>query len=270
MRRVVLVCLATALLATTPAVAIVFGQPDGDRHPYVGAMFVKLGDGTLIPWCTGAMVSKRVFLTAGHCTYDAEAIHGSAGYELGVTFVPDLGFDDPVPTFDERDLVMGVGYTHPAFVPNKDAADRRHVDVGVVVLERDPRVGRADLPSEGLLDSIDLKSAAFTTVGYGVARDTKTGGQNSLYDDGLRRYATQTASHLNPSWLKLSMNPSAGNGGTCYGDSGGPHLLGSGQAETRTVVSVTSRGDAYCRSTDWTARVDTAAALSFITSFIDN
>jgi hypothetical protein len=34
-------------------------------------------------------------------------------------------------------------------------------------------------------------------------------------------------------------------------------------------VSVTSHGDAPCRSSDWTARVDTKEALDFIDSFSD-
>ncbi len=66
------------------------------------------------------------------------------------------------------------------------------------------------------------------------------------------------------------MNPSTGNGGTCSGDSGGPHFLGAGAGETDIIVSVTSWGDTYCRSTDWTARVDTQAALNFIGQYIDD
>jgi hypothetical protein len=43
------------------------------------------------------------------------------------------------------------------------------------------------------------------------------------------------------SWLKLSMNPSTGSGGTCFGDSGGPHVLGT----TDIVVSLTVTGDRF-------------------------
>ena len=38
--------------------------------------------------------------------------------------------------------------------------------------------------------------------------------------------ATGTLNSVNKTWLRISMNPSTGNGGTCYGDSGGPNFLG--------------------------------------------
>jgi len=50
-------------------------------------------------------------------------------------------------------------------------------------------------------------------------REDKTGGPHSLFFDGVRRYALQSALNLEKAWLLLSMNPSTGSGGTCYGDS---------------------------------------------------
>ena len=38
------------------------------------------------------------------------------------------------------------------------------------------------------------------------------------------------------------------DGGTCYGDSGGPHFLG----DSNKVASLTVTGDAWCRATDVT------------------
>jgi secreted trypsin-like serine protease len=48
---------------------------------------------------------------------------------------------------------------------------------------------------------------------------------------------------------------SIGDGGTCYGDSGGPHFLGG--VESNLIVSVTVTGDAMCRASDKTYRIDT-------------
>jgi len=268
MKRFLLAVSVAALVATAPALAITFGQPDGDNHPEVGQLVVKLDDDTLIPFCSGTMVSERVFLTAGHCTFFADVFFGAAGYELGVTFISDLGLGDGVPDFDESDLTLGVGHTHPSY-DGKYGSSSKRVDVAVVVLEADPGVGAADLPSLNLLDTVDLKTAWFTTVGYGVVRDDKTKGPQALSYDGMRRYAVQQATELSRGWLKLSMNPATGDGGTCNGDSGGPHFLGAGAAETDIVVSVTSHGETYCRATDWTSRVDSQEALSFITGYID-
>lgn len=86
--------------------------------------------------------------------------------------------------------------------------------------------------------------------------------------DATRRFSEQSALHANPGWLLFSMNPSTGSGGTCSGDSGGPHFVGIGtETYPGTVVSLASWGDYYCRATDWTSRVDTEAALDFITGF---
>ena len=65
-------------------------------------------------------------------------------------------------------------------------------------------------------------------------------------------------------WLNLSMNPSTGNGGTCYGDSGGPHFLGTSQV----VVAITVTGDAPCRATDVDYRTDTPSARAFLATYV--
>jgi Trypsin len=260
MKRLVLAAaLAAIAVAAAPASGITFGEPDGDGHPTVGALIVKLDDGALFPICSGTMVSSNVFLTAGHCTFLPDVIFGPGNYELGATFEPDLT------GLTASDVTFGVAHTHPSFFPNAGTASKKHVDLGLLDLAGDPGVGWSALPEEGLLDEIDLREASFTTVGYGAVRETKKTGPHAILDNVLRRVATQSASHLNDSWLKLNMNPATGNGGTCYGDSGGPHFL----EDSDVVVSVTSWGDAPCRSTDWTARVDTEAALDFVADFTE-
>jgi len=85
--------------------------------------------------------------------------------------------------------------------------------------------------------------------------------------DGTRRYATQEALNIQKAWLLLSMNPSTGNGGTCYGDSGGPHFLGG--VNSNLIVSTTITGDAPCRATDKTYRLDTTSARDFLDDFVE-
>jgi secreted trypsin-like serine protease len=65
------------------------------------------------------------------------------------------------------------------------------------------------------------------------------------------------------------MNQATGDGGTCYGDSGGPHFLGAGSTETDVVVSITVTGDTVCKATHKTYRVDTASARDFLDDFVD-
>ncbi len=69
---------------------------------------------------------------------------------------------------------------------------------------------------------------------------------------------------VNKTWLRISMNSSTGDGGTCYGDSGGPNFLGS----TTIVAAVTITGDAVCRATNVDYRLDTASARAFLGQFV--
>ena len=86
------------------------------------------------------------------------------------------------------------------------------------------------------------------------------GGHQFLYND-VRMVATGTLNAINPAWLRISMNPATGNGGTCYGDSGGPNFLGT----TDILAATTITGDAICRATNVTYRLDTAPARTFQT-----
>jgi hypothetical protein len=106
---------------------------------------------------------------------------------------------------------------------------------------------------------------AFTTVGYGIVRTDKTGGPHSLIDETIRSVAQHTLLSLQPTWLLLNMNPSTGSGGTCYGDSGGPHFLGG--MTSNLIVSLTVTGDAWCRATDLTYCLDTVSAHEFLSRF---
>ena len=73
---------------------------------------------------------------------------------------------------------------------------------------------------------------------------------------------------LTKAWMNLPMTLSNGNGGTCYGDSGGPHFIHLNGVETNIVASVTVTGDAPCKALDKTYRLDTAAARSFLGNYV--
>ena len=77
MRRMVAVGVVAvaALTLTTTASAITNGEPDGNAHPFVGALLapVAYSDGT---WetCSGTLISPTVFLTAAHCDQDVTRV----------------------------------------------------------------------------------------------------------------------------------------------------------------------------------------------------
>jgi secreted trypsin-like serine protease len=245
-----------ALLIAIPASAITFGELDGERHPNVGALVIVYEDGTKDIVCTGTLISPTVFLTAAHCV-DWMPDYGIAPDEVYVTF--DTSFDQDSPIYP------GTYY----FPPDAwhDISDPK--DVAVVVLDSPiTDIAPASLPTANLLTEMkaagELKDQTFVAVGYGTLREDKTGGSHSFYWDPNRRFVEQSYLALTKAWLKLSMNPSTGNGGTCYGDSGGPHFLG----DTGMVVAVTVTGDATCRATDVDYRLDTASARDFLGQFV--
>ena len=135
--------------------------------------------------------------------------------------------------------MRGTYHTHPNY--GGGASDPH--DIAVVVLDQNQSATPARLPTLNQLGSMNLKSRRFTAVGYGDRRESKSGGNKALFFDGERRYVTQSFNALTKAWLKLDMNPSTGSGGTCYGDSGGPHFLGAGANETNLLVALTVTGD---------------------------
>ncbi|HYU03931.1 MAG TPA: hypothetical protein VEL02_08825, partial [Jatrophihabitantaceae bacterium] len=78
------------------------------------------------------------------------------------------------------------------------------------------------MPAAGSLNGLSV-GARFTPVGYGAQSVTIDKGPAFTYTD-VRFVATGALEALNANWLRISMNPALGDGGTCYGDSGGPNF----------------------------------------------
>jgi len=130
----------------------------------------------------------------------------------------------------------------------------------------------ATLPTLGLLDELavqnGLKGATFTVAGYGV-QDRVVGGGPPVFTDAnplFRGYAVESFMSLNKGYLRLSQNPSTGDAGACYGDSGGPNFLSlNGQL---VLVAVTITGDIPCRATNVVYRLDTPSAQAFLSAYV--
>ena len=249
MRRLVLALTALAALAlgaAGPAAAITHGAPDGTGHPNVGGLLADqaYSDGTWT-YCSGTLISPTVFLTAAHCD------EGGTG-RVRITFSPAYEVGDPTyaGTFHADPLYPG-----PTSNPH---------DIAVVVLDTAVTgISPAALPAAGSLGNLS-STQRFTSVGYGAYEVTnEPGGHAYLYDD-VRMVATGTLNAINKTWLRISMNPSTGNGGTCYGDSGGPNFLGTSDVVAATTIT----GDAICRSTNVVYRLDTPSARAFLGQFV--
>ncbi|MEO6570619.1 MAG: trypsin-like serine protease [Ilumatobacteraceae bacterium] len=237
---------ASGLSVASSAGAITNGTTDQDGHPNVGGLVsaTQYSDDTWI-YCSGTLISPTVFLTAAHCGDDGESVR--------VTF--DTAYQDGDEVF------VGTFEADPAY---SQVQSDPH-DIAVVVLDDAiENIEPALLPAVGSLSTLP-KSQPFTAVGYGAYEVTnEPGGHQYLYDD-VRMTAIGRLNAVNPAWLRISMNPARNDGGTCYGDSGGPDFLGTSD----TVAAITITGDAVCRSTNVVYRLDTQAARMFLMRYVD-
>jgi hypothetical protein len=250
-KLVTAVAAGLALLALAgPASAIVSGQPDGNGHPNVGALLAPqaYSDGTWAS-CSGTLVSPTVFLTAAHCDW------GLA--RMAVTF--DSVYDAATGTTH-----WGTWHADPRY----RGAQSDPYDLAVVVLDTPVTgIAPARLPAAGSLGSLPA-TQGFTSVGYGAQAVSISKGPTFHYAD-VRYVATSNRLFaVNNAWLRISMNPSLGDGGTCYGDSGGPNFLGAGATETDIVAATTITGDFMCRATNVVYRLDTPSARSFLGQYV--
>ncbi len=240
-----------------PAAAITYGTPDS-THTSVGSIVIGPPDYQYVGWqlCSGTLIGPRVFLTAGHCT-DFLLTYGWPLFYVWVTFDEYLGV--PGGTY----LAVSAVYSHPNYTspvvgPVTPPVSNPY-DVGVLILaqsvtDRDP----VPLPPAGFLDSLRdqglLKDARFLNVGYG------TDAQN--LPTMARESSTSGFLSLHKAWLYMSQNIHVGNGGTCYGDSGGPIFYKVGAVEQ--LVVITSWGDTPCKATNNAYRVDIWSSLTFL------
>jgi hypothetical protein len=246
MRQLITMAAALAALAVLPSAAgaITYGSPDGNGHPNVGGLVsqTQYSDGTWL-YCSGTLISPTVFLTAAHC---------AEGDSVGVSFDRAYQAGDAVS--------YGAWHADPLY--GKSQSDPH--DIAVVVFPKAIKgITPARLPAANSLASLS-SAQRFTSVGYGAYAVTNgPGGHAFLYDD-VRGVATGTLNAINPSWLRISMNPAIGDGGTCYGDSGGPNFLGT----TDIVAATTITGDYVCRATNVDYRLDTASARAFLKAYV--
>ena len=259
-----------ALLYTARVGAITYGFVDTtNAFSNTGAFIVQAPSGRIYPICSGTLIAPSVFLTASHCTVFYEQDLAPSGY---VAFV---SFDSPIPFGDltSRSTKL-VTVTEVVSNPGYNAAQSDSGDIAVLRVDaRQTRgIPSAALPAAGLLDTLaaqnGLKGTVYTAVGYGL-QNRVVGGGTPFFEDRNpvpRMYAFSTFDALNGGYLRLSMNPATGDGGTCFGDSGGPNFLTVDG--TRTLVAITVTGDAVCRATNVVYMLDTASARAFLAPYV--
>jgi trypsin len=229
-----------------PAQAVTGGQPDGNRHPYVGAFFQAGRFG-----CTGELVSPTKVVSAAHC------------FEFNVT--PPVTFTlDPNPSASSTYYPVTSWQPMPGYSTNTDPTHfswpRYHNDLLVATLGQPVEgVTPVSLPTQGYVDTLNLRTQTFTLVGYGatVIQGGNPQGSGSRMFANASAKRGQSVSVSNEYLLVSGMGSSTGG---CFGDSGGAVLVGN------TLVAVIVGGNGLCEGWTYATRVDTQAALDFIRS----
>jgi hypothetical protein len=263
--------IALSLIIALPAKAITWGQADGTKHPNVGAMVVELPDYGLGQVCSGTLIEVaglegRVFLTAGHCTDFLDYLLDSGQITIDDIYVNFHEYALNEPTL----LPVAAVETHPDYTSFRSRSNV--YDVGLLLLAADAGITGATLPEEGFLDDLrkagklreGKEEADFTVVGYGGTLYWPPPEQ--VYEN-QRRYAESEFQSLLKSWLVMSQNAATGDGGTGYGDSGGPAFWTTDEGDI--LVAITSWGDVPCVAIGYAYRVDTSDALDFIAQVAD-
>jgi hypothetical protein len=268
--------------AALPAAAInSYNATPAPERTEVGALIVQWDDDAdpatpdRVDWeCSGTMVDTDTFLTAGHCTSD---------WPAGARFYVSLDQDvqsaldaakaahpgDPAAVASAVG-VAGTAHTDPAY-PGPSSEPH---DIAVIQLPASAVAARwsftpAALPSAGELDALGpqgLNDTSFVVAGYGTQEAQRGPGGQTHPGGGIRMEAPVSFDALNTSWVRLAMTAPQGNGGACYGDSGGPNFA---RLDGRLVlVATTITGDTPCYATNVAYRLDSQAARAFLAPFV--
>ncbi|MDQ3995873.1 MAG: S1 family peptidase [Gemmatimonadota bacterium] len=241
---------------------IVNGEPTGSRYASVGALILDWWEPIGVvngddQWCTGSLISPTVFVTAAHCVVGSFTPPGTQFY---VSFAPDL-------LAKGIKIIKATGY---AFDPLYGHDQANLHDLAVIFLPASATKGMTplQLPEAGELDRLSAQGALsktlFVNVGYGSSASRT--GPPSFGWDGKRNTSKSEFMGLQPTWLGLLMNTSAtGEGGDCYGDSGGPKFL---DGNPNKIYATVTTGDVPCRATTWDWRLDTPEARTFLRQFV--
>ena len=300
---VIAALVALLLLPAPPASAIVGGAPDDGEHPFVGELlfFVPSENDSRFDdpgaWfsCSGTLIDADTVVTAGHCTFDVgvdgvapeDPLFGGNDVWFSVSEEPDFSILQPSTDFvpdrnAERYQQWSTAldassdwaeteatFTHPEFEPAQFFAH----DVGVLELSEPIELDEyGSLPGLDYLDRYAGKAkqrARFESVGYGLEA---SGPFTAVGGDTRRKAQVRLVSFKGAFGLRdvavMFSHAKGGStdGGTCFGDSGGPTFdVSTPQVEAQNLfVAVTSFGFSSTCTAGGGYRIDQPDDIAFL------
>ncbi|MET8764602.1 hypothetical protein [Lentzea sp. NPDC004782] len=118
----------------------------------------------------------------------------------------------------------------------------------------------------GELGPQGLDDTPWLVAGYGTQEARRGPGGQTHPGGGVRMKAPVTFNALNNAWVRLAMTAPQGNGGACYGDSGGPNFATINGRLTLAATTIT--GDTPCYATNVVYRLGTPGARDFLRPFV--
>jgi len=197
-----------------------------------------------------------------------EELFGAENVFVEVFFDYDLSSAEPGDGFPVQEYIA-----HPDYSWSNNANPH---DVGVLILrKRVKRMEPAMLPGLGKLNELKSEGAfgtgpdrgKFIVVGFGATLEWPPPVINYPF---IRQYVESGYRALLPAWLNLSQNQATGDGGSCFGDSGGPVFWHDQVTGDDILVGITSWGDPNCISPSFNYRVDIQETLDFIEEYLNS
>ncbi|MED7828631.1 trypsin-like serine protease [Streptomyces chiangmaiensis] len=228
-----------------------------------------------VDWvCSGTMIDADTFLTAAHCTTDwPENVRFYVSLDQDVQGGLDAAAqqypDDPAAQANAV-AVQGMAHTDPAYPgPASDPHDISVIELPAAKVKSRWSFTPATLPTANQLGALGpqkLNSTNWFVAGYGTQEAVNGPGGQTHPGGGVRMKAPVTFDALNGAWVRLAMTAPQGNGGACYGDSGGPNFAAIDGKNILAATTIT--GDTPCYATNVSYRLDTPVARSFLSPFV--
>ena len=159
-------------------------------------------------FCTGAMISPKVMLTAAHCV-------PAAAKDTFVIFHTSISCESLYKPEKNVQKVLKV-IPHEKYIPIKSASVESENDIAIIILEDK---APANYPIYSIAVPTEIKDSSLFFYGYGVIGSNKSG-------MGILRKTSFSKEDftIHESDRKVKVRQNAGKG-ICYGDSGGPGLV---------------------------------------------